>query len=586
MNDIDPQGKLLDIKRRAGEIVEFRIYGPPGTGKTTTVGKWITQSVQKYGSNAVIVASLTKTAAAELVGRNLPLREDQIGTVHAHCYRALGQPEVCEVPKHIKDWNDHVAGVDDAYKLSEGMKDTDDPYGTGITGATEGDRMLARYNTLRARMVPQEHFARDEVRRFAELWEDWKAQTNMIDFTDMITLAYRNVDTIPGDPMIGFFDEVQDCSMLELALIRKWADKMKYIVLSGDDDQCIYGWRGASPDAFLNPPLESKYKRILDQSYRIPQVVHTLSQNWIKQIQVREPKEYKPQDRVGEVRRIMARFKYAGEIEAMLDDAEQYLERTTESGRPWRVMFLASCNYQLNTLKSVLRATGSIFFNPYRVNRGDWNPLGKRSTAEKILAFSGPQMRSETPIADTEANAWQLRKMGQNDKQMQRWLDLPLWTKPELNKWLEIVKTSTFLQGGSLSKIAEIYKDVVTGRDLLPYFKDPEDLLCAAHGFLSWLHKRLKQNYANHVDYLFHIINKHGLKGFQELKPQIIIGTIHSVKGGEAEVVYLCPDLSPQGQQTYDNAPDEIIRQFYVGMTRCKESLIVCAPSGNMCVRI
>lgn len=580
------QGQLLDIKRKAGEIVEFRIFGPPGTGKTTTLTKWISQAAQRYGSNSIIVASFTKTAAAELVGRNLPLRPDQVGTLHAHAYRALGQPEVCEIPEKLRLWNDHIAGIDDSYILSEGAKDADDPYSTNAAGMTEGDKMLSRYNTMRARMVPAEAFMNDEVARFAELWEEWKRDINAIDFTDMIQMAYKNIDIVPGNPAIGFFDEVQDCSKLELALIRKWAAPMKYIVIAGDDDQALYNWRGASSDAFLNPPLDAKYKRVLNQSYRIPQAVHALSQQWIKQISNREPKEYKPQERVGEVRRLRLRFPYASECEQLIDDAQQYLERTTDSGRPWRVMFLTSCNYQLNTLKSVLRATGSIFFNPYRVNRGDWNPLGKRSTAEKIVAFAGPQMRAERPEPDNEANHWQLRKMAHDGRQVAKWLDKPLWSKAELNKWLEIAKTSTFLRSGSLTKLGQMFKQEVTGRDLLPHFKDIDDLVLAGHGMLSWLRPRIKANYENHVAYLYEIIRVHGLREFQDLKPQIIIGTIHSVKGGEAEVVYLCPDLSPQGMQTYDNSPDEIVRQFYVGMTRCKEALVLCAPAGNMAVRI
>lgn len=586
MSEIDPQGKLLDITRKPDEIVEIRVFGPPGTGKTTMLSKWITQAAQKHGSNKIIVASFTKTAAAELVGRDLPLRPDQIGTVHAHCYRALGSPEVCEVPDKIKIWNDHIAGIDDSFILSEGTKDGDDPYSANASGMTEGDKMLSRYNTMRARMVPPEAFLNDEVKRFAELWEEWKRDINAIDFTDMISLAYLNIAMAPGDPTIGFFDEVQDCSKLELSLIRKWAKPMQYIVIAGDDDQALYNWRGASSDAFLNPPLDAKYKRILNQSYRIPQAVHTLSQQWIKQITVREPKEYKPQDRVGEVRRINARFRYPGDCEAMIEDAEQYLSRSTDTGRPWRIMFLTSCNYQLNTLKSVLRGMGMIFFNPYRVNRGDWNPLGKRSTADKVVAFAGPLMRSDAPEADTEANRWDLRKMANDGRKMQKWLDRVLWSKTELNKWLEICKTSTFLKPGSLTRLGQMFKQEVTGADLLPHFKSAEDLVLAGSGSLTWLKEHIKANYDNHVTYLFEIIHKYGLKEFQQLKPQIIIGTIHSVKGGEAEVVYLCPDLSPQGQQTYDNEPDEIIRQFYVGMTRCKEVLVLASAAGNMAVRI
>ena len=50
--------------------------------------------------------------------------------------------------------------------------------------------------------------------------------------------------------------------------------------------------------------------------------------------------------------------------------------------------------------------------------------------------------------------------------------------------------------------------------------------------------------------------------------PQVMVGTIHSVKGGQADVVYLFPDLSQAGDAQYARggaARDSVIRQFYVG---------------------
>lgn len=52
---------------------EYRIFGPPGTGKTTYLSQQIIKAVKKYGSRRVMVASFTKTAAEELVSRDLPL---------------------------------------------------------------------------------------------------------------------------------------------------------------------------------------------------------------------------------------------------------------------------------------------------------------------------------------------------------------------------------------------------------------------------------------------------------------------------------------------------------------------------------
>ena len=73
------------------------------------------------------------------------------------------------------------------------------------------------------------------------------------------------------------------------------------------------------------------------------------------------------------------------------------------------------------------------------------------------------------------------------------------------------------------------------------------------------------------------VLNKHGESGLVD-DPKFLVGTIHSVKGGEADVVILMPDLSSAGWQEYQEygpKRDSIIRLFYVGMTRAKETLII-----------
>jgi hypothetical protein len=60
---------------------------------------------------------------------------------------------------------------------------------------------------------------------------------------------------------------------------------------------------------------------------------------------------------------------------------------------------------------------------------------------------------------------------------------------------------------------------------------------------------------------------------------------IDQAKGGEADVVFLFPDLSPQGQTAYRRygpPRDAVIRTMYVGMTRARETLYLCAPASSM----
>jgi len=91
------------------------------------------------------------------------------------------------------------------------------------------------------------------------------------------------------------------------------------------------------------------------------------------------------------------------------------------------------------------------------------------------------------------------------------------------------------------------------------------------------------------VEFALRCVARHGFAALRA-EPQITVGTIHSVKGGEADSVILCPDLSYQGYGQWwsdgDRGRNDIVRQFYVGMTRARETLCICAPATNMAVMI
>lgn len=63
----------------------------------------------------------------------------------------------------------------------------------------------------------------------------------------------------------------------------------------------------------------------------------------------------------------------------------------------------------------------------------------------------------------------------------------------------------------------------------------------------------------------------------------------NSVKGGQCSTTLLFPDLSRSGMQEYlsmGEARDAVIRTFYVGATRCSQSLILASPSSPFAVRL
>lgn len=531
--------------------VEYRIFGPPGTGKTTYLARQIENAVRAHGADAVMVASFTRAAASELAGRDLPLPKHAVGTLHAHCYRALNMPKVAE--SLIDEFNKAHPEL----KLTPDMKASLEDQATEVQAGTHGDRLFMFYQVLRARMRPVEAWP-VQVQEFARKWDDFKSETGTIDFTDMIELALHDVDIAPGGPSIGMFDEVQDFTPLELALVRKWSKHMDYVLLAGDDDQAIYSFKGATPDAFLDPPIPDGQKRILNQSYRVPRQVQEFAQAWVEQLSRREPKMYRPRDEEGQVLR-------AGQgswkrPESLIRDAEEHIAQ----GKT--VMFLASCSYMLEPLKKLLREGGLPFHNPYRRRRGDWNPLhggtdgGKYrriSSKDRVLAYLRP-----------DRGVW-----GDHAR---------MWTGDDLNLWVEVLNSRGILLHGGKKQAERLASrpGEVPITDLLTVFEE-QALHNAMDLGLDWLQQHLLTARRRAMDFPIQVAKKRGGAALLE-EPKIVIGTIHSVKGGQADIVYLFPDLSRSGMEdwiTPGDRRDAVVRQFYVGMTRCREALVVCRPA-------
>ncbi|GAJ12655.1 unnamed protein product, partial [marine sediment metagenome] len=64
-------------------------------------------------------------------------------------------------------------------------------------------------------------------------------------------------------------------------------------------------------------------------------------------------------------------------------------------------------------------------------------------------------------------------------------------------------------------------------------------------------------------------------------KPQVTIGTIHSVKGMEADYVAVCPDMSKKTWLSWQRLPEEEKRVWYVAATRAKEGLLLIRPESE-----
>jgi len=521
--------------------MEQRVIGPPGCGKTTWLSRQVRRAVDD--GNDVLVASLTKAAAAEAAGRGLLIPARNVGTLHSHCYHALGRPSLAVTNASLADWNTRYPEL--ALSSSDDRIEGDN---LENAGQSPGDKVMATYQVMRARMATVYPV---HVDRLARAWTTWKAEAGLMDFTDLVERCLDTVPTAPGNPSVLFLDEAQDMDLLEMSLARKWGQAAGYLVVVGDPDQNLYQWRGSDPEVFTTPALPDDQTRVLAQSYRIPRAVHTVAVRWVDRTPRRTPVEYHPRDADGEVRQVPGTWSQG---DVILRDMRQYLD----AGKT--IMVLASCAYMLRPMLARLRREGVPFHNPYRLRSGAWNPL--RSSRQRV-----------TP-KDLVLAFLRLSEEG-------------LWSADDMARWLAATRTAGVLRG-KRSTLDDLVDDGRTGVnwDRIHNLLTEEAVGAGLMGDLNWLRGSLLATRQKGAAFAIRVAEMRGAETLSK-PPQLIVGTIHAVKGGEADVVYLFPDLSHAGMIEWIGRGSAAVRRlFYVGMTRARESLILCQPATSRSVRL
>lgn len=522
------------------------VSGVPGAGKTTWLANDVRRVVKESGPQ-VAVLSFTRAAAAEVAGRDLPIHPSAVGTLHSLAYRALDRPEL--VVEHLGEWNEEHPGMQlsvDARSLSpEDLNAAD----AGMFGVTDTDKIMSKVEINRARRLPLPLWGGHEQAFWSE-WQKWKQRNGLLDFTDLIENSLH-VEAAPGNPQIAWVDEAQDLTVLELDLVRHWGQQMRELTIVGDPDQAIFTFKGASPEAFLDPSVLADHREVLDQSYRVPRAVAVIAQRWIEKLGDRRlPIVAKPRDADGLVR--PANFDFTSE--ALIRDAIKQIE----VGRS--VVILATTSFGLNRVKDNLRLFGVPFHNPLRRSRPDWNPLHPArgvSTAQKILAY----------LALDE------RIFGEDARE---------WTGKDVKAWSSLLAKTGVFRRGAAAMIAGLPDRTLTYEEVASLFDSEEVLEKALEPNLSWLRAHLQSGYKQTAQYPLRIAEVFGPKTLAQT-PLVSIGTVHSYKGGQGDVVYVSPDISFAALREA-NSPglaggDALIRLFYVAMTRAREELVLCAPT-------
>lgn len=132
-------------------------------------------------------------------------------------------------------------------------------------------------------LTPKEYFEENIIDKDAEVifeiysqYEKALKKNNSLDFDDLLIKTHELLITAPE--VLEYYrnkfkyilvDEFQDTNLVQYKLIKLFAEKHKNIFVVGDEDQCIYCWRGANIDNIKNFIKDFNCKIYkLEQNYR------------------------------------------------------------------------------------------------------------------------------------------------------------------------------------------------------------------------------------------------------------------------------------------------------------------------------
>jgi superfamily I DNA/RNA helicase len=565
----------------------YVVVGPPGTGKTTFLAAQVKRIVEAFKStswmdearshpNPVLICSLTRAAAAEVAGRDLPIGRAFVGTLHAHCYRVLNRPTLLR-RSDVNEWNSISSYRINPDSFSDGDAEESEAPEERESGQGLGDVLMGRADLLRHRLIDPSDWPPD-VAGFHEDWSQFKLDREVVDFTDLIVNAAQIGGHAPGRPSIIMCDEAQDMSALELSVIKEWGRWAQATIIVGDPWQALYTWRGADPQIFFDETIPADHRRVLSQSYRVPDRVLRVSVGWVRDHLLDfKPIEYRPRaadkgentaDALGETICIDATLRNC-------DSVVDRCEAAVNGGHTCMVQ--ATCGFMLSSILGNLRRKGIPFANPWRKYRRDWNPLS-RSGGVTIAARASCFLSAcgGLPVAR-------------------------VWTVGDMAAWSQHIEAKGTLIRGAKAEIQHAAskedgadRPVELG-DIEAWFEpDAVEALVSfwngddvdAGDALAWWSSHLLAAQRKASEYLVEVVRCFGAKWLYE-EPPVYVGTIHSFKGAEADESIVFPDLSSAGFRQWcrgeSEERDEIVRVFYVAMTRARKRLVVCRPSSREC---
>lgn len=338
-----------------------------GSGKTRVVTFRIANLIKhRTRPERILAVTFTNKAAAEMQERLSGLlgklkERPQISTFHAHCVRVLrrharklGYPErfaiydrgdqeslARGVLREIRVPNELMRPGDLLYQISK--------WKTGSVRPPEAAKVA---------MNDKEHLAAMGYRRYQKTLQT----TGAMDFDDLLLLTEelfenhavaRQAEAALFDHLL--VDEYQDTNGSQYRIIKALATEHRNLCVVGDDDQSIYGWRGAEVQHILRFNKDWPDAKVirLEFNYRSTAAILDIANKLISYNKVRHDKVLRPARAGGEPPRILQYKNETDEARETVADIRRRIE--TDHLQPRDLAILFRTNEQPRPFETELR---------------------------------------------------------------------------------------------------------------------------------------------------------------------------------------------------------------------------------------
>ena len=255
MNKNEAQEKAIQTIN--GQMI---IIACPGSGKTTTLIRRIHHMIHEAGINPkeILMVTFTNAAAKEMRKRYVTKFGCDPGvtfcTIHSLCLAILRKFASYSTEDIIMDY-DIRRFFREKIKKVYTINDKEEFITSLMT-----DISVVKNNRVPLKKYEQKCCDDHELfRQLYESYEEFKSENHKIDFDDMLILAYETMQTnaqclnwLRKQYRYIQVDEYQDTNFLQRDIIYLLAGDDPNLAVVGDDDQSIYGFRGAKPEVMLN----------------------------------------------------------------------------------------------------------------------------------------------------------------------------------------------------------------------------------------------------------------------------------------------------------------------------------------------